>query len=436
MGLLDFFGGSPAPQQGGGMLGLLSPDDRFMAAMQALSQMGAQMAQPGQSRGQALASGAAGLGQGLQSGMQGALMQNMMLGRIQDQQRQKAAQEAYLKANPQHAALIAAAGPKGFDTLLDRTIPKKGEIPFGAMVDANGNVVEMPGAREWLAAQEAAKAGARTGAERTAQNLVPLNTEQPEFKARVAGAEAGARAPVEAWLKWQGPQQQQPGANILDLSGVGPGRPGAVPGGAPPTLTGAPGAGPRTVVKAPQEWSTDPSNPGLQVSGITGERRAIPPGVTDDKESAKNAIVSTDRAIQTAQELINHPGRQAATGKSFLLGYVPGTDAYDFGAKLETLKSQLFLPEVEKMKGMGALSNAEGQKLTAAVQALDVKMTEEGLNKSIQDVISQLQVGRERMLNKTQTGYLPQPSALPPAPAPSMPPAPKPSGGMRFLGFE
>jgi hypothetical protein len=218
MGLLNMFsdeGWQADPSKG--MLGLLSPSDRFMAAMQAISQMGAQMAQPGQSKGQALASGAAGLGQGLQSGMQGALMQNMMLGRIQDQQRQKAAQEAYLKANPQHAALVAAAGPKGFDTLLDRTIPKRGEIPFGATVDANGNVVEMPGAREWLAAQEATKAGARTGAERTAQNAIPLNTDQPEFKAKVAGAETTARE--QAGMPFVGPKAAAAEAATLPFAG-------------------------------------------------------------------------------------------------------------------------------------------------------------------------------------------------------------------------
>lgn len=106
MGLFDFLGGllgnspssgaSPgaAPQQSG-MIGLLSPDDRFMAAMQAISQMGAQMAQPGQSKGQALASGAAGLGQGLQSGMQGALMQRMLGQKFQDQQQQKLARDRF-----------------------------------------------------------------------------------------------------------------------------------------------------------------------------------------------------------------------------------------------------------------------------------------------------------------------------------------------------
>lgn len=423
MGLFDFFGGllgnptpsgaSPgaAPQQSG-MIGLLSPDDRFMAAMQALSHMGAQMAQPGQSKGQALASGFGGLGAGLQSGMQNALMQNIMLGKVRNEADQRKAQQDYINSLPPDQQPLARAAPGEY---LKSAMPKRGETPFGATVGPDGTIRMAPGMGDYLAQRTGAEAGGRVTAERRAQNAVPLTTESPEFRGRVAGAEAGARAPVEAWLKWQGPQQQQPGANILDLSSVGPGRPGAVPGGAqsPPTLTGAPGAGPRMVVKAPVEWATDPANPGLQVSSITGERRAIPPGVTDDKEGAKSAIISTDRAIQTAEELLKHPGRQAATGKSFLLGYVPGTDAYDFGAKLETLKSQLFLPEVEKMKGMGALSNAEGQKLTAAVQALDPKMTEEGLYKGIQDVVSQLRVGRERMMTKTQTGYLPQPSALP-----------------------
>ena len=89
MGLLDMFSDAGwQPDASKGMLGLLSPSDRFMAAMQAISHMGAQMAQPGQSRGQALASGAAGFGQGLQSGMQSALMQQMMGLKLKDAQQQ------------------------------------------------------------------------------------------------------------------------------------------------------------------------------------------------------------------------------------------------------------------------------------------------------------------------------------------------------------
>ena len=205
MGLFDFLGGllgnppssgaSPgaAPQQSG-MIGLLSPDDRFMAAMQALSHMGAQMAQPGQSKGQALASGFGGLGAGLQSGMQNALMQNIMAGNFQQQLQQRKAQEAAIAGLPPEQQAYARANPaEFFKTKIDRMMPKQGEIPPGMNVGPDGTIRLAPGMADYLAQRTGAETGARVAAERTVQNNIPLTAESPEFKGRVAGAEAAAR---------------------------------------------------------------------------------------------------------------------------------------------------------------------------------------------------------------------------------------------------
>lgn len=110
MGLLD-------GNTGGGMLGLLSPDDRLMAALSALSQAGAAMAQPGQSRGQALASGFGAMGPGMMQGMQNALSQKMFAQRLEDQQRQRTAQDrlgmAMRTGGAGGADMMRAGGPTG-----------------------------------------------------------------------------------------------------------------------------------------------------------------------------------------------------------------------------------------------------------------------------------------------------------------------------------
>jgi hypothetical protein len=62
-----------------------------------------------------------------------------------------------------------------------------------------------------------------------------------------------------------------------------------------------------------------------------------------------------------------------------VLGYVPGTDAKDFRAKLDTLKSQQFLTQAKEMKGMGALSDAEGARIERAVASLDADQSPAGL---------------------------------------------------------
>jgi hypothetical protein len=100
--------------------------------------------------------------------------------------------------------------------------------------------------------------------------------------------------------------------------------------------------------------------------------------------------IDTQSALDNIGELIAHPGRQAATGKSSFVRVVPGTDAYDFNAKLDTFKAQTFIPMVSALKGMGALSDAEGKRLQAAVGALDPSMSEEAFVKELEKVAGTL----------------------------------------------
>jgi len=95
------------------------------------------------------------------------------------------------------------------------------------------------------------------------------------------------------------------------------------------------------------------------------------------ERSNRTTAIETSYALSGLADLIKHPGRKAATGASYKLGEIPGTDARGFTAKLETFKSQTFIPMVKSLVGMGALSNAEGQKLSDAVGALNVEMKED-----------------------------------------------------------
>jgi hypothetical protein len=149
-------------------------------------------------------------------------------------------------------------------------------------------------------------------------------------------------------------------------------------------------------------WQIDPKDPTIQVNVLTGERKALP-GAEKAQEKvtqAENALGDTERMIASARDLLNHPGRQAATGFSSTFNFMPGTDAYGFKAKLATLKAQVFLPEVQKMVGMGALSNAEGEKIAAAFAALDPGMKESEFQKSLEDAISRMEEARGRFAQR------------------------------------
>lgn len=171
------------------------------------------------------------------------------------------------------------------------------------------------------------------------------------------------------------------------------------------------------VMNIPQQgevWDVDPQNPLIQINKRTGERKAMPGADKAEKaqEQAGNALIDTDRMIAQATELLNHPGRLAATGKSSLFNFIPGTDAYGFSKKLETLKAQVFLPEVQKMVGMGALSNAEGEKISAAFATLDTGMKEEEFQRSLQGALAQMQAARERFAAKAGGRAAPGPVSL------------------------
>jgi hypothetical protein len=112
---------------------------------------------------------------------------------------------------------------------------------------------------------------------------------------------------------------------------------------------------------------------------------------------SQSALDAFDRAIGTANNLLRHPGLSSAVGVKGVTGgllggwVVPGTNAADFVTELDTMKSQVFLPMVQSMKGMGALSNAEGAKLTAAIGNLDARQSEGQFKKSLNGIIKDLQ---------------------------------------------
>lgn len=140
--------------------------------------------------------------------------------------------------------------------------------------------------------------------------------------------------------------------------------------------------------------------------GPNGKIDVINKGDAADAPYSQSALDAFDRAIGTAGRLLEHPGFESAVGMKGLSGgllggwTVPGTDAADFNAELEAMKAQVFLPMVQSMKGMGQLSNAEGQKLTDAIGALDTKMSEGAFKKSLQRIIGDLTTYRNRGAGK------------------------------------
>jgi len=143
----------------------------------------------------------------------------------------------------------------------------------------------------------------------------------------------------------------------------------------------------------------------------------------DEKKKAaelqKLGVVSSfDSAIDTLDTISKHPGKKAAVGfGGAQLSMIPGTDAAGFAAQLETFKAQTFLPQVQALKGMGALSDAEGKKLTAAVGALSQSMKQSEFDAQVGKIKRDLEAARSRVGTSMQNA--------PSAPAPTAPVATK-----------
>ena len=118
--------------------------------------------------------------------------------------------------------------------------------------------------------------------------------------------------------------------------------------------------------------------------------------------------------MDTLDVIANHPGKKAGVGfGGAQLSMIPGTDAAGFAAQLETFKAQTFLPQVQALKGMGALSDAEGKKLTAAVGALSQSMKLEEFNSQIAKIKRDLQAARDRVSAGTNAPNAPTQPAQP-----------------------
>lgn len=115
-----------------------------------------------------------------------------------------------------------------------------------------------------------------------------------------------------------------------------------------------------------------------KVAAAVTEATTIAEAKAKETAGAESASATYDKTIGIIDSLINHKGRKSATGADYLRSRIPGTDAADYAAILEQLQGQNFLAEIQRMKGQGSLSDAEGKKLSSAAAALSQSRTEEG----------------------------------------------------------
>jgi hypothetical protein len=118
------------------------------------------------------------------------------------------------------------------------------------------------------------------------------------------------------------------------------------------------------------------------------------------KEAQQQAVVlkdKSDRFVKTLEKLRDHKGFSRLFGTTWLSPEIGGTA----GAGAKTLYKQVeamgFMEAIKDMKGMGALSDAEGSRASIAFNGLDPDMPEADAKAAIADLIDVIKLGQQRL---------------------------------------
>lgn len=126
---------------------------------------------------------------------------------------------------------------------------------------------------------------------------------------------------------------------------------------------------------------------------------------TEQALSAPGDIAAGQNALTLIENIRNDPALQSATGMSgVLLNQIPGFDELGFAKKVEQLKSGAFLTAIEQLRGMGALSNAEGQTATAAITRLSTSLSASDFLEALAEYESIVAQGIARAQSKLPGG--------------------------------
>jgi hypothetical protein len=137
-------------------------------------------------------------------------------------------------------------------------------------------------------------------------------------------------------------------------------------------------------------------------SGLAAEARAIGAARGEATAAAPVDVATADTTLQLIADLRSDPGLELATGASSALNVVPGTPGYDFQNRVNQLLSGGFLTAIDQLRGMGSLSNAEGQTATRAISRMDTATSTPAFLDALADYEAIVQIGRERAAARIQ----------------------------------
>lgn len=120
-------------------------------------------------------------------------------------------------------------------------------------------------------------------------------------------------------------------------------------------------------------------------------------------ENFVSAASSASDAAKLATDLANDSkGLNKTAGGYGIMARIPGTDARNFATKIETLQSQVFLNQVEKMRGLGALTDFEGKKLETSIASLDINLEPKQLQQNLTEIAKIMKAAEQKAIKMQQ----------------------------------
>ena len=123
-----------------------------------------------------------------------------------------------------------------------------------------------------------------------------------------------------------------------------------------------------------------------QVGEATGKKIAAAP----------SDIAVAEDALSILDSIENDPYLDIGTGASSAGNVIWGTGGFDFQTKVDQATSGAFLSAIQQMRGMGALSNTEGQTATSAITRMKTAQSREGFLSALSDYRKTVRRGKEK----------------------------------------
>jgi hypothetical protein len=131
-------------------------------------------------------------------------------------------------------------------------------------------------------------------------------------------------------------------------------------------------------------------------AGFAAESRVLGESRGASIAGAPVDVATADMTLRYIDEVREHPGIDIGTGVTSVANLLPGTPGYDFQNRVDQLLSGGFLTAIDQLRGMGALSNAEGQTATRAISRMDTATSKGEFLDALADYENIVRMGRER----------------------------------------